>query len=222
MVTQEMAEEANNEIIAALDTARVVVFHEYDEIDDEWYRSFMTDLGEMLFYLRSMVRDLNDLRYPVHPGKFGPLLADIKKELEKGTMLCQDIGGYLECRDVPDDDIRQFLRMLEKDPDVERTRDGFRLSKGTKDRNAYLDDDGMYREGMVRDAAERMARELNLEIGYVFCNNPFGSRVEVQLKCDESSRICDMMELRNRLEKELGTLVGMSVEHDVRQRMEIP
>lgn len=219
MVTQEMAEEANRSIVKSIDTARIVVEHAYDEIDDEWYRSYIMDLGGVLYHLGQLVERLNDLYYPISPGKYAPLLMDVKKMMGERSMTEEDLRNFLHGRGLEHKDAERIIEYIATDPDISEGENG--LGASNIKRTVYLDDRGMYNEDSVRRYCEKQAELLGIKIRFVLCNNPFGDKIEVQIKDDGNTFVHDVKELAMRLRKEFGTYVNVNLEYGIDEVLEL-
>ena len=203
---QEAAEESNKKIMNLIDATRIVLDYGCQKVDDEWYKRVMFDLAEVLFYLGSLVGDLNYLTYPVYPGKYTPIMNVIKEKLLKELMTEDDIKNLAVSMNVPVGEVNDLIELIHND-------EGFY--------NRNRDCRKQYDEGVVRDLVQKIAKEHGVSIERTLCNNPYGKKVEVKINNDETTRICDAIRFKKKLESELQTEVTVYI-GDGHELQELP
>jgi len=215
---QDAAEESNTRIRNLIEATRDAVGQGSDRVDDDWYRQVMSDMAEVLFYLGAIV---DDLSYPVYPGKYAPILDAMKNKISDGPMDRGSIRMIAESMHVPAAEADSVVEMLKNGQDIV-CRDGkIAIISEDDSGNEYRDCRGRYDDARVKELVLELADGFEVGIESILCYNPFRDKVEVRVSVDATTKLCDVIQFKRRLEDELGTWVTVYAD-DGDERLDLP
>ena len=207
-------EDGNNRVVQSLETVRDVIDSVYDKVEDDWYRTVLTDVSEIAFYLGHVLTMMNSLSYPIWPGKYRPILDEAIRYLGDGQRSRAELKDWMVSRHIPPEEFPEVFDCIDSHPNVVRRKDTYLLGNGAEP-NPYIDiPTGSFDRDRVIRFINQCAEERGISIGYVFVNNPFGDPVDIQLEDAEGLTIKDVKSLRDELEREFGCDVALSIRQD--------
>ncbi len=207
-------EDGNNRVVQSLETVRDVIDSVYDRVEDDWYRTVLTDVSEIAFYLGHVLTMMNSLSYPIWPGKYRPILDEAMKYLEGGQRSRAELRDWMVSRHIPWEELPEVFDCIGSHPNIVRRGYAYSLKDGA-DPNPYVDaETGHHDRDKVIAFVNQCAERLGIRIGYVFVDNPFGDPVDIQLEDAEGLTMKDVKGLRDELEREFGCDVSLSILQD--------